>query len=232
MKIKLIFILLFYITVNFLFSDSIQLSADYMQYEAAEGSEYTLLSGNAYVQTGSKEITADEIRLYGEDYNILVCNGNVEVQDSEEDFKINSQFLYYDRKSKITKINSRSIMEDYKNEMIIKSGFMEYKENDNSLILQIGVRILKENLTCRCEFATYDKNLDTLIMTGLPVVYKENDSFEASKIKVLLETDEIIMSGKVEGSLKIDDEENPGLNEEESNPEISEEEINNDRISE
>lgn len=188
-------------------AESIQFSADYMMYEAAEGSNFTVLSGHAYVKTGSKEITADEIRLFGEDYTILVCNGDVEVYDSEEDLKINSEMLYYDRVSRITRINSRSVMEDYKNEMIIKSGFMEFKQEENILVLEIGVRILKENLTCRCEFAIYNKDSNRLSMTGLPVVYKNNDIFRASKITVLLENDEIEMDGKVEGSLIIEEEE-------------------------
>jgi lipopolysaccharide export system protein LptA len=187
--------------------ESIRFSADFMRYEAAEGSEYTVLSGNAYVKTGSKEITADEISLYGEDYNILICTGNVEVFDSEEELKINSETLFYDREDKITRINSRSVMEDYKNEMIIKSGFLEYKQEEDILVLQIGVRILKEDLTCRCEFAIYNKDSDSLLMTGLPVVYKNDDIFRASKIKVLLENDEIQMDGKVEGSLIIEEEE-------------------------
>lgn len=190
-----------------LFSESIEFSASSMRHEGAEGREFTVLSGNAYVKTGSKEIRADEIKLYGNDYNILLCNGNVTVRDSEEDLKISSSTLYYDREQKLIRINGRSEMEDYGNEMIIKSGFMEYKQNDEILQLQIGVRILKEDLTCRCEFATYDKNSDSLQMTGLPVVYKKEDVFRASKITVLLENDEIQMDGKVEGSLTIEDEE-------------------------
>lgn len=206
-KIKIFILFCIAIALYPLASESIQFSADYMRYEAAEGSEYTLLSGNAYVKTGSKEISADEIRLYGDDYNILICVGNVEVFDSEERLKINSESLYYDRESKITRINSRSVMEDYKNELIIKSGFLEYKQKEKILLLQIGVRILKEDLTCRCEFAVYDKEIDSLVMTGLPVVYKKEDVFRASKITVLLENDEIQMDGKVEGSLIIEEEE-------------------------
>jgi lipopolysaccharide export system protein LptA len=179
-----------------------------MRYEAAEGKEYTVLSGEAFVQTDSKEIRADEIKLYGKDYNILLCSGNVSVIDSEEELKINSSDLFYDRNRKITRINGPSQMEDYKNEMIIKSGFLEYRQQDDILLLQIGVRILKENLTCRCEFASYNKALDSLEMTGIPVVYKNDDVFRASQITVLLENDEIQMDGKVEGSLVIEEEKN------------------------
>jgi len=207
-QMKTNFLITFFLTILIYSThgESIQFAADFMRYEAAEGNEYTILSGNAYVQTGSKEITADEIKLYGKDYNILVCKGNVIIIDSEEDLKITSQSLYYDRIEKLTRINNRSVMEDYKNEMIIKSGFMEYRQEEDILILQVGVRILKEDLTCRCEFATYDKNADSLVMTGLPVVYKNDDVFRASKITVLLENDEIQMDGKVEGSLIIEDQ--------------------------
>jgi lipopolysaccharide export system protein LptA len=202
----------FIFLINSLFSESINFSADFMRYEAAEGKEYTILSGNAYVQTGSKEITADEIRLYGEEYNILVCEGNVIIIDGEEDLKISSESLYYDRKAKLIRINNRSMMEDYKNEMIIKSGFLEFKQDEDTLILQISVRILKKDLTCRSEFAIYDKKSNTLLMTGLPIVYKNDDIFRASKIKVLLDNDEIQMDGKVEGSLIIEDQEQTSEN--------------------
>lgn len=200
-------ILLTLTLLSSLSGESIQFSADFVRYEAAKGSEYTILSGNAYVKTGAKEIVADEIRLYGENYNILICEGTVEVIDSEEELKMNSQTLFYDRESRITRINGRSVMEDYKNELIIKSGYLEYKQNEEILTLQIGVRILKEDLTCRSEFAIYDKKSDSLLLTGLPVVYKNDDVFKASKIKVLLESDEIQMDGKVEGSLIIEEEE-------------------------
>lgn len=208
-----LFILLPYIVFS-IYGESIQFSADSMRYEAAEGKEFTILSGDAYVQTDNKEIRADEIKLYGKDYNILLCKGNVSVIDSEEKLKISSTDLYYDRSKKITRINGPSQMEDYKNEMIIKSGFLEYRQDENLLLLQIGVRILKEDLTCRCEFATYDKDADSLEMTGIPVVYKKDDVFRASQITVLLDNDEIQMNGKVEGSLII--EENGNGNDPES----------------
>lgn len=204
---QLLIILFFLIISTVLIGETIEFSADSMRYEGAEGSEFTILSGNAFVKTGSKEIRADEIKLYGDDYTILLCSGNVTVIDTEEEMKISSDTLYYDRERKFTRINGRSEMEDYKNEMIIKSGYMEYNQNEDILQLQIGVRILKEDLTCRCEFAVYDKNRDSLQMTGLPVVYKEGDVFRASKITVLLENDEIQMDGKVEGSLTIEEQE-------------------------
>lgn len=202
---KFFLIWVFILSGYLVFGDSIQFSADSMEYIAAEGSEFTILSGNAYVKTGNKEISAGEIRLYGDDYSILIAEVHVEVFDTEEEFKINTEVLYYDRKSRITRINGRSVMEDYKNEMIIKSGFLEYYENRDFLTLQIGVRILKEDLTCRSEFATYNKDSNTLILTGLPVVYKKEDVFQALKIHVNLDSDEIQMDGKVEGSLIIED---------------------------
>ena len=215
MKTKSLILLIFISITISIVSESIEFSADFMRVETAEGNEYTVLSGSAYVKTGSKEITADEIRLYGKEYNILICDGDVTINDSDEELKIITENLYYDRINKITRINNRSIMEDYKNEMIIKSGYMEFKQEEDILTLQIGVRILKEDLTCRSEFVIYNKNTDTLLMTGLPVVYKNEDVFRASKIQVFLENDEIQMDGKVEGSLIIEDQEEENENSDE-----------------
>ena len=167
----------------------------------AEGRERTLLEGNVRVSSESKTISADRIELVGEDFNLFICEGNVEVQDLENDFVLTSEVFLYDNDQKIIRINAPSVMEDRKNSLIIKCGFMENREEENLLILQIGVRILKEDLACRSEFAVYYRDRNVLEMTGLPVVYRNDDVFRASRITVNLDTDEIKMEGEVQGSL-------------------------------
>jgi lipopolysaccharide export system protein LptA len=93
------------------------------------------------------------------------------------------------------------MMDDRCNKLIIKSGFFENRENDNLILLQIGVRILKEDLACRSEFAVYYRDRNVLELTGMPVVYRKDDVFRASRITVDLDTDEIQMEGVVQGSL-------------------------------
>ena len=182
-------------------AENYSFSSDYLNSVMAEGREVTLLEGNVKVSSETKTISADRIELVGKDFNLFLCEGSVVVEDFENDFVLTSEIFHYDNDQKIIRINSPSVMEDRKNALIIKSGFMENRETENLLTLQIGVRILKENLACRCEFAVYYRDKNVLEMTGLPVVYRNDDVFRASRITVNLDTDEIKMEGEVQGSL-------------------------------
>ena len=72
----------------------------------------------------------------------------------------------------------------------------------------------------------YYRDRNVLELTGMPIVYRKDDVFRASRITVDLDTDEISMEGVVQGSLlsKNQDEETdtppeqPVTTEEQSNP--------------
>ena len=61
----------------FLYGEEITFSADKMNGSTGENSEYTKLSGNAYIKTESMEIKADEIILSGTDFRFINATGNV-----------------------------------------------------------------------------------------------------------------------------------------------------------
>jgi len=185
----------------FLTAENYTFSSKYLKSVMAEGKEITVLEGDVILSSESKRIMADNVELTGDNFNFFQCEGNVEVQDLENDYILTSQVFHYDKDRKIIRINAPSVMEDRKNELIIKCGFMENREEENLIILQIGVRILKEDLACRSEFAVYYRNENLLELTGLPVVYRNDDVFRASRITVNLDTDEIKMEGEVQGSL-------------------------------
>ncbi len=118
-------------------------------------------------------------------------------------------------------------MEDIKNEVIVKGNFLEYMGNDETCLIQIGVRILKDDMVCRSEFARYNRNDDILELTGMPVVFWKNDEYRALRILVDLDKDEITLEGKVTGSIfseKADEEEEAGTAEETAAEETPEEE--------
>jgi len=190
----------------FLTAENYTFSSEYLKSVMAEGKEITVLEGDVIISSESKKIMADNVELTGDDFNFFLCEGNVEVQDLDNDFILTSQVFHYDTDTKIIRINGPSVMEDRKNELVIKCGFMENREKENLIILQIGVRILKEDLACRSEFAVYNRNENLLELTGLPVVYRNNDVFRASRITVNLDTDEIKMEGEVQGSLLSEDQ--------------------------
>ena len=141
------------------------------------------------------------MRFWVRDFQFFICEGNVEVKDLEKNFTLTSDVFHYDNDKRIIRINGPSMMEDRENKMIIKCSYLENREKDDLIILQVGVRILKEDLACRSEFAVYYRDRNVLELTGLPVVYRKDDVFRASRITVDLDTDEISMEGVVQGSL-------------------------------
>ncbi len=190
------------------FAEQYQFTSRYLQSVMAEGRESTVLEGNVLVQSEKKKIMADRVEIQGKDFQFFICEGNVIVEDLEKDFTLTSDVFHYDNENRIIRVNGPSVMEDRENEMIIKCGFLENREEEDLIIMQVGVRILKEDLACRSEFAVYFRDRNTLELTGLPVVYRKDDVFRASKITVNLDNDEIQMEGVVKGSLLSQDEEN------------------------
>ncbi|MDC7241500.1 MAG: hypothetical protein PQJ50_14180 [Spirochaetales bacterium] len=189
------------------YTEQYRFSSRSLQSVMAEGRESTVLEGDVIVQSDKKKIMADRVEIQGKDFQFFICEGNVVVEDLEQDFTLSSDIFHYDNENRIIRINGPSVMEDRENEMIIKCGFLENREDEDLIIMQVGVRILKEDLACRSEFAVYFRDRNILELTGLPVVYRKDDVFRASKITVNLDNDEISMEGVVKGSLLSRDEE-------------------------
>ncbi len=57
-------------------------------------------------------------------------------------------------------------------------------------------------MVCRAEHAVYHRQEKLLDLTGFPIVYKKDDEFRADKIRVDLDTDDVIMEGAVSGTIK------------------------------
>ena len=87
--------------------------------------------------------------------------------------------------------------------MVIKGDYIENDDQRKIAIVQINVRILKENLSCRAEFARYDRAAKTLELTGSPMVRREGDEYRASTILVDLDTEDIVLDGAVSGNVAV-----------------------------
>jgi lipopolysaccharide export system protein LptA len=93
-------------------------------------------------------------------------------------------------------------MEDRKNEIVARARFIEYDDLNEIAIMQISVRLFKDNLVCRAEHAIYNRIEQTLALSGFPVVFKNDDEYRAERIRVDLDTDDVVMEGEVRGSLR------------------------------
>ncbi|MFP4489912.1 MAG: LPS export ABC transporter periplasmic protein LptC [Spirochaetaceae bacterium] len=186
-------------------SSSFTFSGDSTSIEMREGRRRTVLSGNARISSDDITITADTIELYGENFRLVRCSGDVETKDSERGLELSSQQLFYDREKDILRVEGYSEMVDFTNELVAKSGYLEYRGEENTTVFQIGVRILKATddtkMVSRSEFARYNREESELTLSGMPVVLWKDDTYRATRIIINMESDEIRLEGDVEGEI-------------------------------
>jgi lipopolysaccharide export system protein LptA len=206
--------------------DSISFSADIMEAELAKGKERTVLSGRAVLTTDDMVITADTMELYGDDFIFAQCRGNVRVSNEKKGLEISSDKLFYNRRDKITRIQGNAVLEDRENEVVIKGGIIENRDEEELITVQIGVRILREDMVCRAQMARYHRDEKLLELSGMPYVLWKEDEYRATKIFVNTETDEILMEGDVQAEVQYQSEEEtkeePGAEEEQQEPQKEE----------
>jgi lipopolysaccharide export system protein LptA len=198
----LLLLFFFVVTVLPLKGDTFTFKADRMSGGKATGREIIVLNGNAEVRSDKLLLRADKIEIQGSDNRFVDCSGNVTGHEEEKDIFFRTDRLRYDRTLKIARLEGNSSLEDRKNELVARGRFIEYDNDQEIAVIQISVRLFKDNLTCRSEYAIYNRKEKTLALTGFPIVYKKEDEYRAERIRVDLDTDDVIMEGDVKGSLK------------------------------
>jgi lipopolysaccharide export system protein LptA len=179
----------------------ISFSADGVQSTLAKGRERTILTGRASVRTGSLSISADRIELFGDDFRYLDCSGSVRVVDGEQELLLETPRLYYDRTKKLTRAQGPSVLQDEKNELVLKAEWIENDGEAEVTVAQVAVRIIKGKIATRSEYAVYRRKDKALELTGSPSAYRDGDSYKASRITVDIETEDIKLEGSVSGSV-------------------------------
>lgn len=186
-------------------------SADRTRSVLSKGSERTILSGNVIIETDKTHIEADEVELYGEDFRFALCTGDIVVREEARGIVLKSNNLYFDREREISIMRGYNEMEDHKNGLVVKSSYLEDRAEENLTIMQIGVRLLRNDedgkLICRSEVAHYNREDSTLSLSGFPRVNWKGDEYIASRIDMNLDTDEITLLGEVTGNLVFTGEE-------------------------
>ena len=194
--------LLFFFLVTALWGEVFTFRADRMSGGRATGREITILTGNAEVKSDTLLLNADQIEIHGNDNRFIDCIGSVQGYDEEKNIFFRADRLRYDRTLKIARLEGNSTLEDRDNELVARGRFIEYDDIEEIAVFQISVRLFRNNLICRAEHAVYNRQESMLFLSGFPVVHKNNDEFRADRIRVDLETDDVIMEGDVRGSLR------------------------------
>jgi len=175
--------------------------ADRMTGTRSLGVETTILTGNAEVRSDKLLLRADRIEIHGDNNQFIECIGNVWGHEEEKNIVFFTDRLRYDRTSKIARLEGNSTLEDRQNEIVARGRFIEYDDVNEITVFQIAVRLFREDMVCRSEYAVYHRREKILDLSGFPVVYRNEDEFRADKIRVDLETDEVIMEGSVTGTI-------------------------------
>ena len=183
-------------------ADTFTFKADKMSGTKALGKETTILAGHAEVRSDNILLKADRIEIQGDDNQFIQCIGKVSGMEEEKEIFFQADRLRYDRRLKIARLEGNSTLEDKKNEIVVKGRFIEYDDNAEVTVFQIAVRLFKDDMVCRSEYAVYRRNEKILELKGFPVVYKKDDEYRADRIQVDLDTDHVTMEGAVSGTIK------------------------------
>ena len=194
--------LLFFCLVNTAWGEVFTFRADRMSGGRATGREIIVLTGNAEVRSDTLLLRADRIEIHGDNNRFIDCIGNVWGHEEDKDILFRTDRLRYDRTLKIARLEGNSTMEDRENELVARARFIEYDDINEIAIFQISVRLFKNDLVCRAEYAVYRRAEQMLWLSGFPVVFKKEDEYRADRIRVDLETDDVIMEGAVQGSIR------------------------------
>jgi lipopolysaccharide export system protein LptA len=204
MKIKTCFLfaaIFLYCCFQLTAADRFTFKADKMSGSNALGRKTTILTGNAEVRSDNLLLRAERIEIQGEDSQFIDCSGGVWGFEEEKNILFYTDRLRYDRKLKIARLEGNSTLEDRKNEIVARARFIEYDDSNEIAVFQISVRLFKDDLVCRSEYAFYRREEKLLDLSGFPIVYKKEDEFKADKIRVDLDTDDVIMEGSVSGTI-------------------------------
>ncbi len=187
---------------NLFGADRFTFKADKMSGSNALGREATILNGNAEVRSDNLLLRAERVEIQGDDNQFIDCTGGVWGLEEEKEILFNTDRLRYDRNLKIARLEGNSSLEDRQNELVARARFIEYDDENEITIMQISVRLFKDDMVCRAEHAVYNRKEKMLDLTGFPVVYKGDDEFRADKIRVDLDTDDVIMEGAISGTIR------------------------------
>ncbi|MDR3343100.1 MAG: LptA/OstA family protein [Treponema sp.] len=200
---KVLFLLLFIgISRIPVWGDIFTFKANRMTGGRAAGKEITILIGNAEVRSDNLLLKAQRIEIQGDDNQFIDCTGGVWGREEDKDILFQTDRLRYDRTLKIARLEGNSTLEDKKNDIVAKGRFIEYDDQAEITVFQVAVRLFKDEMVCRSEYAVYRRTEKLLDLSGFPVVFKKNDEFRADRIRVDLDTDDVTMEGAVSGSIK------------------------------
>ncbi|MDR3312107.1 MAG: organic solvent tolerance protein OstA [Spirochaetaceae bacterium] len=185
-----------------IWAERILFTADKMSGYSKENSDFTRLEGHASVKTAKIEITADSIELTGDDFRYIAASGNVRGRNIDSDMDFRCGTMKYDRQTEVATLQSDADIFDHQNKVTANAQIIEYNQKTEVAILQIDIELKQKESVCTAAFAVYRKKEQMVEMSGNPKIQRSDDIFRAREMTFNLETEEILLDGRVRGTVK------------------------------
>lgn len=193
--------LLFALVASVAVAEEITFRADAMTGVAGSKTSRTTLNGNAFVKTASMEISADSIELDGDDFRFITATGAVVGKNIKTNMDFTCGTMRYDRDTEVARLEDSVHLVDNENAVTTDAQLIEYNQNSEIAIMQIGVTLKQKDNTCTSAYAVYRKKEQLLEMSGNPKIVQGDDTFRAQEIMLNLDTQEITLDGRVSGTV-------------------------------
>ena len=187
-------------------AEDITFSAASMSGTSGKKNAQAILEGGANVLIGSLSINSESMELSGDDYRFVSATGGVTGEDTERGFTFSASTMTHDREKEISEFRGAVQFHDSENDVEISAGMLSYDRNNETIFMQIGIVLTKNDMRCTSTFAVYRRNESYLELSGAPLVINEGNEFKANRIFVDLDTEKITMDGAVSGTMKDEDE--------------------------
>ncbi|MCL2192170.1 MAG: hypothetical protein FWB78_02085 [Treponema sp.] len=188
--------------IEYVGADTFTFRADRMSGTRALGREVTILAGNAEVHADNMLLRANRIEISGDNNQFIDSIGDVWGMETERNIVFRADRIRYDRDRRVARLEGNATLEDRDNEVVVKGNFIEFDEETEITVIQISVRLFQDDMVSRAEHAIYRRNEQMLDLSGFPVVFRGDDEFRADRIRVDLETNDVIMEGAVSGTIR------------------------------
>ena len=187
-----------------LWASEISFSGGYTKVSMQQGNKSVTLSGGANVKTDQVDLSADSMKLYGENYRYVTCTGNVKATEHENGISFNSPDIFYDRETGVVRSDSWIEIQDNRNQASLSGAWFEYNMKTSVMKLQIMARIIKiaeeKLMVCRADDIEYNGKENTVILRGNATVEWKDDTYKAAMIVVDLNTNDISLYGTISGA--------------------------------
>jgi len=203
MKVLLLCVCSLLLTLPLPAAEAITFSGGATKLVMKEGRESVSLTGGATIGSGSMTLSADTIELGGEEYRYVSCTGSVLLTDEERGIVLTTRSLFYDRIEETVAVNGYVEIDDTANQVHASSFRLFYDIQRSIVELEVSVLLLRHTdrgpMVCQSDRLVFDRTAETLNMSGNARVAWDGDRYEAQRIEVDLESEEIVMKGAIKG---------------------------------